>query len=201
MTTKLPAATEILPMVVQLQPAIAMTDNQFFEFCQLNRDLRIERSAQGDLIIMAPTGSETDERNFDLIGQLWAWTRQSGTGIGFGSSGGFTLPNGAVRSPDAAWIKLSRWEAIPPEQRQKFAPICPDFVTELRSATDSLKVLQDKMQEYIANGTSLGWLIDPLERKVYVYRPAAPLEELDNPATVSADPVLPGFVLNLSRIW
>jgi len=201
MTTKLPAATEILPMVVQLQPAIAMTDNQFFEFCQLNRDLRIERSAQGDLIIMAPTGSETDGRNFDLIGQLWAWTRQSGTGIGFGSSGGFTLPNGAVRSPDAAWIKLSRWEAIPPEQRQKFAPICPDFVTELRSATDSLKVLQDKMQEYIANGTSLGWLIDPLERKVYVYRPAAPLEELDNPATVSADPVLPGFVLNLSRIW
>jgi len=201
MTTKLPAATEILPMVVQLQPAIAMTDNQFFEFCQLNRDLRIERSAQGDLIIMAPTGSETDERNFDLIGQLWAWTRQSGTGIGFGSSGGFTLPNGAVRSPDTAWIKLSRWEAIPPEQRQKFAPICPDFVTELRSATDSLKVLQDKMQEYIANGTSLGWLIDPLERKVYVYRPAAPLEELDNPATVSADPVLPGFVLNLSRIW
>lgn len=188
-------------MVVQLQPAIAMTDNQFFEFCQLNRDLRIERSAQGDLIIMAPTGSETDERNFDLIGQLWAWTRQSGTGIGFGSSGGFTLPNGAVRSPDTAWIKLSRWEAIPPEQRQKFAPICPDFVTELRSATDSLKVLQDKMQEYIANGTSLGWLIDPLERKVYVYRPAAPLEELDNPATVSADPVLPGFVLNLSRIW
>jgi len=201
MTTKLPAATEILPMVVQLQPAIAMTDNQFFEFCQLNRDLRIERSAQGDLIIMAPTGSETDERNFDLIGQLWAWTRQSGTGIGFGSSGGFTLPNGAVRSPDTAWIKLSRWEAIPPEQRQKFAPICPDFVTELRSATDSLKVLQDKMQEYIANGTSLGWLIDPLQRKVYVYRPAAPLEELDNPATVSADPVLPGFVLNLSRIW
>lgn len=193
--------TEIVPMVVRIQPAIALSDEQFFEFCQLNRDFRIERNAQGDLVIMSPTGSETDERNFNLIGQLWAWVQQDGTGVGFGSSGGFTLPNGAVKSPDAAWILKSRWEAIAPEQRQKFAPVCPDFVIELRSPTDGLKVLQDKMQEYIDNGTNLGWLIDRLQRKVYVYRPNMPVEELDNPATLSGDPILPGFVLNLSQIW
>lgn len=201
MTTKLPVVTEIVPMVVRIQPAIALSDEQFFEFCQLNRDFRIERNAQGDLVIMSPTGSETDERNFNLIGQLWAWVQQDGTGVGFGSSGGFTLPNGAVKSPDAAWILKSRWEAIAPEQRQKFAPVCPDFVIELRSPTDGLKVLQDKMQEYIDNGTNLGWLIDRLQRKVYVYRPNMPVEELDNPATLSGDPILPGFVLNLSQIW
>lgn len=201
MTTKLPVSTEIVPMVVQLQPAIALTDEQFFDFCQINHDLQIERNAKGELVIMSPTGSETDERNFNLIGQLWAWTRQDAKGVGFGSSGGFTLPNGAVRSPDAAWIEKSRWDAIATEQRKKFAPICPDFVIELRSLCDGLKVLQDKMQEYIDNGALLGWLIDRQQKKVYVYRPANPIEEMDDPATLSGDPLLPGFVLDLSQIW
>ena len=200
MTTKLPIATEIVPMVVQLQPAIALTDDQFFELCQINREYRIERNAQGDLVIVSPTGSETDQRNFNLIVQLGIWVQQDGTGVGFGSSGGFTLPNGAVKSPDAAWISRSRWEAIAPEQRKKFAPICPDFVIELRSETDGLKVLQNKMQEYIDNGAKLCWLIDRLQQKVYIYRPNQ-VEELDHPTTLSGDPVLPGFVLDLSQVW
>lgn len=201
MAAELLASSEILPMVVQLHPVVEMTDDQFFEFCHINRDLRIERTSRGELVIMSPTGSETDERNFDLTGQLWTWVQQNSLGVGFGSSGGFTLPSGAVRSPDAAWIERSRWEAIPAEQRKRFAPICPDFVIELRSETDSLKVLQDKMQEYIDNGTLLGWLIDRKQRKVYVYRPSAPPEELDNPASVNASPVLPGFILDLGKIW
>jgi Uma2 family endonuclease len=201
MNTKLLVPPEILPMVLQMQPDVMMTDDQFFDFCQLNRDFRIERNVFGDLLIMSPTGSETDERNFDLIGQLWIWTKQNGTGVGFGSSGGFTLPNGAIKSPDAAWIQRSRWEAIPSEQRKKFAPICPEFVIELRSETDNLKLLQDKMQEYIDNGTELGWLIDRKQRKVFIYRPQLPVEELDHPLTLSGENVLPGFVLDLSQIW
>ncbi|MCG5059411.1 MAG: Uma2 family endonuclease [Limnoraphis sp. WC205] len=193
--------TESSPLIVQLHPVIEMTDEQFFAFCQINRELRIERTAHGELIIMSPTGSETEERNFDLIGQLWMWTRQDGTGVGFGSSGGFMLPNGAVRSPDAAWIKKSRWEAIPQEQRQTFAPICPDFVVELRSASDRLKLLQEKMLEYIENGAILGWLIDPIHKQVYIYRPQTEIECLENPATVSGDPVLSGFVLDLNKIF
>lgn len=201
MNTNLLVPPEILPMVLQMQPDVMMTDDQFFDFCQLNRDFRIERNVFGDLLIMSPTGSETDERNFDLIGQLWIWTKQNGTGVGFGSSGGFTLPNGAIKSPDAAWIQRSRWEAIPSEQRKKFAPICPEFVIELRSETDNLKLLQDKMQEYIDNGTELGWLIDRKQRKVFIYRSQLPVEELDHPLTLSGENVLPGFILDLSQIW
>jgi Uma2 family endonuclease len=201
MTTELLTSTEIVPMVVRLHPVVEMTDDQFFELCQVNRDWRIERTAHGELVILPPTGAETDERNFNLIVQLGNWVQRDGTGIGFGSSAGFTLPNGAVKSPDAAWIDRARWEAIPVEQRKKFAPICPDFMIELRSETDGLKTLQEKMQEYIDNGMSLGWLIDRSQRKVYVYRPSSPVEALDNPSTVSGDPLLPGFVLDLSRIW
>ncbi|GCL39234.1 protein of unknown function DUF820 [Sphaerospermopsis reniformis] len=196
MNTQTPTVTDILPMVLKMQPDIIMTDEQFFDFCQLNRDFRIERNQFGDLLIMSPTGSETDERNFNLTGQLWTWTKQDGTGVGFGSSGGFTLPNGAVRSPDAAWIKKERWEAIPTEQRKKFAPICPDFVVELRSETDSLKTLQEKMEEYIENGVKLAWLIDRKQQKVYIYRPSQPVKELDHPQTLSGEDILPGFVLD-----
>ncbi|MFK0732417.1 MAG: Uma2 family endonuclease [Gloeotrichia echinulata HAB0833] len=144
---------------------------------------------------------ETDQRNFDIIVQLGIWTKQDGTGVGFGSSGGFTLPNGAVRSPDAAWIKRTRWEAIPAEQRKKFAPICPEFVLELRSETDNLRILQDKMQEYIDNGTQLGWLLDRKQRRVFIYRPHIAVEVLDNPQSLSGEPLLPGFVLDLSQVW
>jgi Uma2 family endonuclease len=201
MTVQLTLSTEIKPMVLKFHPVITMTDDQLFEFCQLNQDFRIERKATGEIVIMSPTGSETDQRNFDLIGQLWGWTKQDGTGVGFGSSGGFTLPSGAVRSPDAAWIKKTDWEAIPQEKRQKFAPICPQFVIELRSQSDSLKELKTKMEEYITNGTLLGWLIDRVQCKVYIYRPNAVVEELDNPSTLSGEEILPGFVLDLSEIW
>ncbi|MEH2402934.1 Uma2 family endonuclease [Nostoc sp.] len=201
MTTNLPVTTEIIPIVLQLQPAITLTEDQFYEFCQLNSDFRIERNAAGELVIMPPIGSETDELNFNLVGQLWVWTKQDGTGVGFGSSGGFTLPNGAVRSPDAAWIKRDRWEAIPPELRKKFAPICPEFVIELGSESDNLRVLQDKMQEYINNGTQLGWLIDRKQRQVLIYRPNIAVEKLDNPKTLYGEPLLLGFVLDLSQLW
>jgi Uma2 family endonuclease len=201
MTSSLPVITEIIPVVLQLPSAITMTDEQFYEFCQINRDFRIERNAAGELMIMSPTGSETDERNFNVIVQLGIWTKQDGTGVGFGSSGGFTLPNGAVRSPDAAWIKRTRWEAISPELRKKFAPICPEFVIELRSETDNLRILQDKMQEYIDNGTQLGWLIDRKQHQVFIYRPDITVQVLDNPTSLSGEALLPGFLLDLSQVW
>jgi Uma2 family endonuclease len=201
MTSSLPVITEIIPVVLQLPSAITMTDEQFYEFCQINRDFRIERNAAGELMIMSPTGSETDERNFNVIVQLGIWTKQDGTGVGFGSSGGFTLPNGAVRSPDAAWIKRTSWEAISPEMRKKFAPICPEFVIELRSETDNLRILQDKMQEYIDNGTQLGWLIDRKQRQVFIYRPDSAVQVLDNPTSLSGEPLLSGFLLDLSQVW
>ncbi len=150
---------------------------------------------------MPLTDAETGQRNFEIIGQLGIWTKQDVRGVGFGSSGGFTLPNGAVRSPDAAWIKRTRWEAIPGELRKKFAPICPEFVIELRSESDRLQILQDKMQEYIDNGTQLGWLIDRKQRRVFIYRPNIAVEELDNPKTLCGELLLPGFILDLSQVW
>jgi Uma2 family endonuclease len=200
MTTQLSTNKEILPVKIQLHPVMTMTDEQFFALCQLNRDVQIERNTTGELVFMSPTGSEGDCRNFEIIVQLGIWTKQDGTGVGFGSSGGFTLPNGAVRSPDAAWIRKTRWEEIDLELRKKFAPICPDFVVELRSETDNLQILQEKMTEYIDNGTKLGWLIDPQQQKVYIYRPNTDVEELENPLSLSGEDVLSGFVLNLQDL-
>ena len=199
--TTVTTQVENSPLVLHLHPAINLTDEQFFEFCQINRDLRIERTATGDLLIMPPTGSDTGNRNAKLTVQLGIWAEQNGTGIYFDSSTGFTLPNGAERSPDAAWVKLERWNALTPEQQKKFAPICPEFVVELRSASDNLEPLKTKMQEYIDNGALLGWLIDRKNRQVYIYRPGVAVECLDNPATVSGDSVLPDFILDLSKIW
>ncbi len=199
--TEVTTQVENSPLVLHLQPIINLTDDQFFEFCQLNRDLRIERAATGELLIMPPTGTETGGRNFRLNGQLYNWIEQDGTGVGFDSSTGFMLPNGAERSPDAAWVKLERWNALTPKQQKKFAPICPEFVVELRSASDNLEPLKTKMQEYIDNGALLGWLIDRKNRQVYIYRPGVAVECLDNPASVSGESVLPGFVLDLSKIW
>jgi Uma2 family endonuclease len=201
MTAQLPIEIEVMPTVLQFHPVIEMTDDQLYEFCQINKDIRIERNATGEIVIMSPTGLETDQRNFDIITQLGIWTKQDGTGVGFGSSAGFTLPNGALRSPDAAWIKKTRWSAILPEQRKKFTSICPEFVIELRSETDGLRTLKSKMDEYIENGILLGWLIDRVNRKVYVYRPNTAVEELDNPSTLSGEDILPGFVLDLSTVW
>lgn len=200
MAARLSITNEIFPLKIRLHPAISMTDEQFFELCQLNQDVQIERNARGELVFMPPMGSESEQRNFNLIGQLWAWTKQDNTGVGFGSSGGFTLPNGAVRSPDAAWISKTLWEQIDSELRKKFAPICPDFVVELRSETDSLQVLQEKMTEYIDNGAKLGWLIAPQQQKVYIYRSNSKVEELEHPLSLSGEDVLSGFTLDLQDL-
>ncbi|MBD2037979.1 Uma2 family endonuclease [Leptolyngbya sp. FACHB-321] len=200
MTTLL-IQTENSPLTVNL-PAIApMTTAQFYEFCLANRDLRIERTASGDVIIMPPAFADTGNRNFNIAAQLWNWTEQDGTGIGFDSSAGFTLPNGATRSPDASWIKLERWQTLTEAQKASFAPICPDFVIELRSSSDTLTSLQDKMKEYIANGTVLGFLIDRKNQAVHLYRPQQKPTILHNPETVNGDPELPGFVLQMAKIW
>lgn len=190
------------PIFLRMPPDLQMTDEQFFEFCQVNRDLRIERDKFGEISIMPPTGSETGNRNFNIALQLGIWSEQNGTGICFDSSTGFKLSTLADRSPDASWMKLERWNTLTGEQQQKFAPICPDFVVELRSSSDNLQPLKDKMEEYIKEpGIQLGWLIDRKHRKVYIYRPGMPEECLDNPATVSGESVLPGFVLNMSKVW
>lgn len=189
------------PVILRLTPAIKLDDQQFFELCQLNRDLRIECTKEGNLVIMPPTGGETGRMNFELTVVFGHWVHVDGTGIGFDSSTGFTLPNGAKRSPDLAWVKRSRWEALTPQQRQQFPPLCPDFVLELRSPSDALADVQAKMHEYLDNGAQLGWLIDPLEKKVYLYRPGGPVECLDNPQIVSGDPIFPGFVLDVGKLW
>ncbi|MEG3439088.1 Uma2 family endonuclease [Pannus brasiliensis CCIBt3594] len=189
------------PLTVNLPMTVTMTMEQFYEFCQANRDLRIERASTGEVIIMPPAFSDTGNRNFNLAVQLGIWTERDGTGIGFDSSAGFTLPNGAIRSPDASWVKLERWNALTEGEKASFAPVCPDFVIELRSASDRLATLQDKMREYIANGVLLGWLIDCQNRRVYVYRLGRDVEILDDPESVSGDPDLPGFVLRMDKIW
>ena len=195
-------SAESKPFTLHFGPVLRkLSDDDFFDFCQANRDWRIERTSDGDIVIMPPTGGETGERNFNLTGMFHAWVRTDGTGKGFDSSTGFILPNGAERSPDLAWVRVSRWNALTERQREGFAPLCPDFVVELRSPSDSLIGLQAKMEEYIQNGAELGWLIDPFEKKVYVYRPQAQVECLDNPATVSGEPLLQGFVLDVRELW
>ncbi|MHC5676990.1 Uma2 family endonuclease [Nostoc sp.] len=192
------ATTTTLPSTLTLK--IDLTDEQFFQMCQKNRDYRFERTASGELLIMPPTGSDTGRRNVKISTQLDIWNSESNLGEVFDSSTGFTLPNGAERSPDASWIKIERWNALTPEQQEKFAPICPDFVVELRSRSDSLKELQEKMQEYIENGAQLGWLIDRKNKRVEIYRPGKDVEILENPASLSGENVLPGFVLDLQQI-
>ncbi|MEH2144827.1 Uma2 family endonuclease [Nostoc sp.] len=188
-------------LTVNLKPVLELTDEQFFQICQANRDLKFERTATGELIIMPPTGGETGNRNGRLNQQLFNWTDADGTGIAFDSSTCFKLPNSADRSPDAAWIKLERWDALTGEQKEKFPPICPNFVIELLSPSDSLKVAQDKMREYLDNGLRLGWLINRKSRQVEIYRQGQKVEILDSPTTLSGEDVLKGFVLNLGMIW
>ncbi|MBF2077433.1 MAG: Uma2 family endonuclease [Synechococcales cyanobacterium T60_A2020_003] len=199
--TTLRIQTDTIPLTVDFPAIASMTEQQFYEFCLANRDLRIERTANGEVEIMPPAFSDTGNRNFNIAVQLGRWTEQDGTGIGFDSSAGFTLPNGATRSPDASWIKLDRWNTLTDDQKASFAPICPDFVIELRSASDSLPRLQAKMREYIDNGARLGWLCDRQNRMVYVYRPGREPEILENPDTVSGEPELPGFRLQMGKIW
>ena len=178
-----------------------MSDSEFFEFCQENQDWRFERTSEGDLIVMPPTGGKTGRRNFVLTGLFNTWVEADGTGIGFDSSTGFTLPNGAKRSPDLAWVRKDRWDTLTEIEQEEFPPLCPDFVIELRSRTDTLEKLKNKMQEYLSNGAQLGWLIDPQERRVYIYQSETDFTCLEDPKTVSGDPILPGFVLEVTRLW
>ena len=188
-------------LVVRLGPLRSrITDAEFEEFCAQNPELRIEMTSEGVMIIMLPVTPEGSHRNFKLTVRFGAWAEADSTGIGFESSACFTLPNGAKRSPDVSWMRKERWDALTPEQRNEFTHICPDFVVELRSKSDRLKPLQAKMEEYLANGAQLGWLIDPIRRRVHIYRPDAQVEILDHPLTISGEPLLPGFILKLDGI-
>ncbi|MFM6371783.1 MAG: Uma2 family endonuclease [Dolichospermum sp.] len=180
---------------------LKISHEQFLDLALANRDLQLERNATGELIIMPPTGSYTGKINFDIAGQLWFWNRQTKLGEAFDSSTGFHLPNGSDHSPDAAWVKQEKWDTLSLEQKETFAPICPDFVLELRSKTDSLEKLQSKMREYIENGASLGWLIDQKNQRVEIYRPGKDVEILEHPTSLSGEDILPGFILDLTELW
>ena len=199
--TVAPPYSDTAPIQLQLRPVVDLNDDEFFELCQINRKLRIERTAEGDLAIMPPAGGETGDKNAFVIAFLKMWSLQDSTGVAFDSSTGFILPNRAIRSPDVAWVKRERLTGLTPEQKKKFFPLCPNFVIELRSASDTPRAVQEKLQEYIDNGAQLGLLLDPQDRCVYMYRPGAAVICLENPSSVSAEPELPGFVLNLTQIW
>jgi len=188
-------------LTLNLNPIIKLTDEQFFQLCQENENIRLERTAKGELIIMSPAGGETSNSNAGLTAQVWIWNEQNKLGKVFDSSTGFKLPNGANRAPDASWVTLERWNALTAEQKKKFPPICPDFVVELMSPSDSLKETQDKMKEYRDNGARLGWLINRKSRQVEIYRQGAEVEVLSSPATLSGEDVIPGFMLSLESIW
>jgi len=195
------APVERQPFIVHVPRTVKLSRRGFWEFCQANRDWRCERTSEGDIVIMPPTGAESGAQNLELALQVGMWAKADGSGVAFDSSTGFELPDGATRSPDVAWVQRARLAGFTRRQKQHFLPVCPDFVIELKSPSDALRLLQEKMQEYVANGTRLGWLIDPEARAVYVYRPQAPVERVKHPASVSADPVLPGFVLDCAAIW
>jgi Uma2 family endonuclease len=180
---------------------LKVSHEEFIQLAISNRYLQLERTAQGELIVNPPTGGETGHRNLDMEGQLWQWNRQTKLGKAFNASTGFHLPNGADRSPDAAWVSQERWEALTPEEREGFVPLCPDFVIELRSKSDNMEPLRKKMREYMENGTRLGWLIDRKNRQIEVYRQGQTVEVLDCPSRLSGEDVLPGFVLDLTEVW
>ncbi|MDQ3687331.1 MAG: Uma2 family endonuclease [Acidobacteriota bacterium] len=188
-------------VLLHMRPLFEMNNEQFEEFCRLNRDLRIEMTAEGDLLIMPPTFARTGNRNAKLTQQLANWTDANGTGFSFDSSSLFVLPNGAKRSPDASWVSKSRLASLTEDQRAGFFPLCPDFVIELRSTSDSLAELQEKMREYMDNGAQLGWLLDPTTKSVYIYQAGGAIEEIKNTERVEGEPLLAGFVLDLQGIW
>ncbi len=188
-------------LTLNLNPIIKLTRKQFYKLCETNPELKLERNAQGELIVMPPTGGETGRSNVNLILQVAKWNEEKQLGEVFDSSTGFTLPSGADRSPDVSWVEKSRWDALTKEQKEKFIPLCPNFVIEIISPSDNLKKLQNKMQEYIENGCRLGWLINRKKQEVEIYRLGKEVEVLQLPQTLSGEDVLPGFVLNMQKIW
>ena len=186
-----------LPITLDLK-TVNLTDEQFYQLCITNSEIQVERTPEGALILMSPVGGYSGNQELELGGELYIWNRQTKLGKVFSSSTIFRLPNGGDRSPDAAWVELSRWEALPPEQRRKFSPIAPDFVIELRSPSDSLKTLQENMQEYLASGVRLGWLFDPKDQQVEIYRSGKTKETYSLPATLSGEDVFPGYIYRVS---
>ena len=180
--------------------SIGLTDEGFYQLCRDNPDLRIELTAKGELILMSPSGARTGHRESNINLSLAAWSKTDGTGIAFGSSAGFTLPNGAKRAPDASWMRLERWNQLTADEQEVFSPVCPDFVVELRSPSDTVAELKEKLSEYIANGARLGWLLDPMNKTAYVYRPGQEPQRLDNPDWIEGETVLPGFRFNFQEI-
>ena len=192
--------SSVTAVTINLEPLVPLTDDAFYTLCRANPDVKFERTSVGELIVMLPTGGETGNRNIKLSARLENWAEQNGMGLAFDSSTMFQLPNGAYRSPDAAWILLERWEVLASEERQAFPPICPDFVVELRSSSDSLKAAQNKMQEYIDNGARLGWLINPKNHPVEIYRQGQEKEILQAPTHLSGEQILPEFARHLTGI-
>jgi Uma2 family endonuclease len=186
---------------IRIQPARHMSDDEFYAFCAVNPDLRIERTAKGEIVIMPGTGFETGNQNADLTAQLYSWAKRDGRGRAVDSGVEYFLPNGAARSPDASWVLRSRLAKLTAEQKKKFLHLCPDFVVELRSPSDRLPTLQAKMREWIDNGAKLGWLIDPKTRSVYIYRPGQTTERLVNPGRVEGESPIDGFTLEMADIW
>ena len=188
----------MIPIIIP--QTLKVTQEQFEALAAANRDVRLERTAIGELIIMPPTGGITGKRNIDIEGQLWFWNRQTKLGVAFNSSTAFRLPNGADRSPDASWVSQERWDTLTPEQQEAFPPLCPDFAIELRSKSDNIEPLRKKMQEYLDNGLRLGWLIDAKNKRVEIYRSNREVEVLEAPNSLSGEEVLPGFVLDLQVV-
>lgn len=197
----IPNLVTMTAIAIKLNSIIQLTDNQFYQLCRENPEIKFERNAAGELLIMSPTGGETGNCNSEINADFVIWNRQTQLGKVFDSSTCFKLPNGANRSPDVAWIRKERWDALTAEQKEKFPPIAPDFVLELMSPSDTLRETQEKMQEYIDNGVKLGWLINPKMRQVEIYRFGQPVEILTSPQQLSGEDILPGFILNLSIMW
>jgi Uma2 family endonuclease len=195
------AGSEEVRLVVRFPPSLQMDEEQLYEFCAINTELRIERNATGEIIIMSPENIASGAANSELNLQFALWAKKEGSGRVFGSSAGFTLANTAMRAPDVAWVRKDRLSKLPKREWERFAHICPDFLLELLSKSDSPSVLKRKMAEYLENGARLGWLLNPRTRTAYIYRPEQPVEELHDPAQLSGEAVLPGFVLDVPEVW
>jgi Uma2 family endonuclease len=191
----------MIAYTIDFNPVIYLTDEQFYQLCRANPEIKFERNAKGEVLIMSPTGGETGNRNAEIIAEFAIWNRQSRLGVCFDSSTCFKLPNNADRSPDVAWIEQERWDSLTLEQKEKFPPLAPDFVLELMSPSDRLSEVQEKMQEYIDNGVKLGWLIDRKTFRVEIYRPGQAVEILERPTTISGENILPSFLLDLQIVW
>jgi Uma2 family endonuclease len=190
-----------LPLPIRLRPQAPMSDEELLRFCAANDGLRVERDANGEIVVMTPAGGKTGKKNTDVIIDLGLWNRQTDRGVAFESNTGFTLPDGSMLSPDAAWIERRRWIALSEGDQERFVPLCPDFVIELRSSNDSPTNLRTKMQQWISNGAQLAWLIDPIEKNVWVYRPGQEPEVHHYPSSVQGDGIMARFELVMARIW